>query len=171
MGVHSIRRLVSVVSLFAVLFIVLGCGTPYRAPDAPHMYVTNTQDYHDLGGLKISYDTYLSFPAPVTIEYFIDTREIGSHQIFQDYRTMIQLPPGNHQLIVQEKEFPSGLHYVCVYNFTLGRGQIGDLVVSDLREERGTVHFSNVESYQLIDRQIPGFSKILKGIEHACGSF
>ncbi|HUN54891.1 MAG TPA: hypothetical protein VMU29_07030 [Smithella sp.] len=112
------NKLKNVSALFLVLFLTLvslSCAKNTK----PHETI-----YHDenlLNGLKIINYGGFVFPDPFdTVKYTIDGKKVATHNADNKFEKLIELPPGDHQLIVD-----NGRHYKCKYKFRIYRGQIG----------------------------------------------
>lgn len=88
-----------------------GCAG-YHAPTVSHTYVTNTQDYHQLSALRIKcqvVDGLLTAAAASVFglreyqAFYVDGREVFRTNGIQSAETLVQLPPGDHELLVTEK--------------------------------------------------------------------
>jgi hypothetical protein len=113
------NKLKNVFGLFLVLFLTLilfSC--------AKHTKPTPEINYHDdnlLNGLRIVNHGNSDFPDPFDkVKYFIDGRKIASHISDKNFEKLIELPPGEHHLTVD-----NGKNYICKYSFKIDRGQIG----------------------------------------------
>ena len=141
---------ISKILLAGMPVLLFGCASvPQTPPTIQYLYDTSTQDTHQLAGLNIKYDQgALRSPRNrMQIKYYIDGREVGSHRYGgPPFETLVQLPSGTHQLIVQDLDsgFPRGK---LVYSFSLEGGQVG-LVQYD---NSSCYDISNVKSYTLIE--------------------
>lgn len=134
------KAMICVVCIF-VSVVIVGCVAPYAPSPVQHTYITNTQDYHRLSGLSIKYDTGdpviramgAVMGLSVNFSYFIDGRLVGEHNRGANFDTFIQLPPGNHQLIVQAVETFIGtapmVHCKDTYLFDLEDNQNATLQI------------------------------------------
>jgi hypothetical protein len=112
------NKLKNVSVLLFVLFLTLmlfSCAKNTK----PHETI-----YHDensLNGLKIINYGGFVFPEPFdNVKYTIDGKKAATHNADNKFEKFIELPPGVHQLIVE-----NGKHYKCKYSFKIERGQIG----------------------------------------------
>ena len=118
-------------------FTVLGCAS-YSQPNSSHYYTTNTQQSHALSGLRICFENPHSADSIggqffnlsyYSLIYFIDGRNVFSHNISKDCETFIQIPPGQHILRVSSSDrslislgFDTG-ELNDTYPFELGTGE------------------------------------------------
>jgi len=104
------KRTVTFLTVVMMLCMVLyGCGgSGYTPPMTQYTYITNTQEkYHQLTSVEIVnknrslLDIGSMVGLPDFIEYFIDGRTVAFHKTNKNFRTNVQIPPGDHQLIIQ----------------------------------------------------------------------
>ena len=123
-----------------LLFSFTGCwgGPTYTPPKIPYQYNTNTQQSHILTGITIkcpaerwdAVNQLIGLTKNYQI-WYIDGRKVLTQQIEQDAETFIQLPPGDHELILQRcwrglltlgtKQNDGGIKRL-VFEFTLEEG-------------------------------------------------
>lgn len=94
------------------ILALAGCAGGYQAPSVQHVYTTSTQDYHDLSGASIRFDDPNTIVlgiaegisgAKTQMVYFVDGREAFRHPKSGSFETLIQLPPGTHELLIIEE--------------------------------------------------------------------
>jgi len=96
------------ISCLMLCVLLYGCGgSGYTPPMTHHTYITNTQEHHQLTSVEIInrddslFDVGSAVGLPDYIEYFIDGRQVAYHKANSNFRTNVQIPPGDHQLIIQ----------------------------------------------------------------------
>jgi hypothetical protein len=138
---RSYKLPVQSVILSALCILLSSCqqGGVYVPPSAPHTYTTDTQTQHTLTGLRIGCrsvgvlrdgggDTIIGqmIGAPDKLEYYIDGRLVATNNPSTNLDTFLELPPGEHRLLVQYVGGPVALRYRrWEYDFTLSSGQRG----------------------------------------------
>jgi hypothetical protein len=116
---NMMNKLKKIFTLVVVLFLTLISFSCVSLPKLNHE--TNFQNDLSMGRLKIINHGGSVLPTLLdNVKYYIDGNKVASHNSDANFETMVQLPPGEHNLIVDY-----GKSYKCKYNFMIGRAQIG----------------------------------------------
>ena len=134
--------------------IIISCAA-YSPPTTPYTYTTNTQTSHKLTGLRIinkgKFDPLSSVASMGGADksyYYIDGRLVGKFAWTKSYDSLVQLPPGEHELVVTTW---SGSKYI--YIFHLNEGQIGSFKSVSIYDgwKISKPPFNNVKSWKKIE--------------------
>lgn len=161
--------------ILATVAVVMMTGcTSTEAPTVQHTYVTNTQDYHELAGLKIrcvagpmaslNFAIGAAVRTPEYQEFFVDGRSVLKTNGLNSAETFLQLPPGEHELVVVDRlkgELTFGAAVDARQkkyriHFTLGRGKTATLSTQDWVVKRldGAEGYDVLEGEQLLGKTI-----------------
>ena len=101
------KQAISLAAVAGALLLLYGCNT-YGPSGLQHTYVTSTQDYHQLAGIDFYFKKGPTDPFSAVsgnkLYIYVDGRLACKHSTQRNGQTFVQLPPGEHEIVLQKKE-------------------------------------------------------------------